>query len=199
VPAAPTAVLATTGNALVHLSWTAGSANGSPITGYRIEVRTGTTVVRTDVRTTPATTTDIAPLTNGTTYNFVVSAVNAVGVGAPSAPSNTVVPGVPGPPVIGTAVTGAAGNPITVTANWAAPADGGAANVTSWRISALRMAADGVTVVGAPVVATANGAAARSGSVPGLVNGANYRVEVVAINRFGDSLPSARSNLVAAR
>jgi predicted phage tail protein len=199
VPAAPTAVQATTGNALVHLSWTAGSANGSPITGYRIDVRTGTTVVRTDVRTTPATTTDITGLQNGTTYNFVVRAVNVAGVGDPSAPSNTVVPGVPGPPVIGTAVTGAAGAPITVTANWAAPADTGAAVITSWRISALRMDADGVTPVGAPVVATVNGAAARSGSVPGLVNGANYRVEVVAVNRFGASLPSARSNLVAAR
>ena len=96
---------------MANLTWTApANTGGSAITGYRVQVRTGNNLVRTDILAGPATSATVTGLTNGTAYNFRVRAVTAVGLGALSAQSNTVTPAtVPGAPVIGTAVTGAAG------------------------------------------------------------------------------------------
>jgi hypothetical protein len=56
-------------------------------------VRTGTTVVRaTDTAPGNATTTVITGLTNGTSYNFRIQAVNAQGSSALSSSSNNVTP-----------------------------------------------------------------------------------------------------------
>ena len=142
VAAAPGTPVATAGNALASLTWTApADTGGSPITGYRIQVRTGTVVVvRPIILTGTATSATVAGLTNGTAYNFRVRAVTAVGLGALSAPSNTVTPAtVPGAPVIGTAVTGAAGGALTATANWAAPATNGGSAITGYRVFALQI------------------------------------------------------------
>ena len=197
VAAAPGTPVATAGNAAASLTWTApADTGGSPITGYRIQVRTGTTVVRTDILTTPATSATVAGLTNGTAYNFRVRAVTAVGLGALSAQSNTVTPAtVPGAPVIGTAVTGPAGGALTATANWAAPAANGGSAITGYRVFALRLDAAGNVL--ATTQSAVQPAAARTLSMT-LVAG-NYRFQVTAINAQGQSPRSARSNQVAAR
>ncbi|HET7399472.1 MAG TPA: fibronectin type III domain-containing protein [Intrasporangium sp.] len=197
VPAAPTGVTAVRGNASAPLSWKAGSNGGSAITGYRIEVRRGTTVVRTDSRTGTATSTTITGLTNGTAYTFRVRAVNAVGLGAFSLPSNAVTPAtVPGAPVIGTPTQGAVGGTLTAVANWTAPTSTGGSAILSYRVSALLMAADGVTVVGSPIVQVA-GAAARSLSFT--LPAGRYRFQVVATNAVGNGAASARSVIVQPR
>jgi Ca2+-binding RTX toxin-like protein len=195
-PTAPTNVVATTGNALAHLSWAAAGANGAAVTGYRIQVIVGTTVRTTVTVSTPVTTFDVTGLTNGTTYTFRVQGVNLVGPGALSVASNTVVPGVPGAPGILAPAQGPAGGTLTAVANWAAPTSAGAANVNGYTVSALRMDANGTTVVGAPVTNTV-GAGIRTATFT--LPAGSYRFEVVATNRFGTSVPSARSALIAPR
>jgi len=58
------------------------------------------------------------------------------------------------------------------------------------------MAADGTTVVGTPVTNTV-GAGIRTATFT--LPAGNYRFEVVASNRFGTSVPSARSALISPR
>ncbi|MFC7491068.1 MULTISPECIES: peroxidase family protein [unclassified Knoellia] len=197
VAAAPGTPIAAAGNTTASLTWTApANTGGSPITGYRVQVRTGTTVVRTDILTGAATSTTVAGLTNGTAYNFRVRAVTAVGLGALSAPSNTVTPAtVPSAPGIGTAVAGAVGGAVTATANWGAPATNGGSAITGYRVFALRM--DGAGNVLATTTSAVQPAAVRTLSMT-LVAG-NYRFQVAAINGVGSSARSARSNLVTAR
>lgn len=70
------------------MSWTAPSdPGGSAITDYRIEYRRSTDTSWTTVSHTASTAPSytLGGLVNGTTYDFRVSAKNAVGVGAPSA------------------------------------------------------------------------------------------------------------------
>ncbi|MEP6667090.1 MAG: fibronectin type III domain-containing protein, partial [Nocardioidaceae bacterium] len=194
---APTAVVAVRGNQLVNLSWTAPASNGgSAITGYRIQVRTGVTVVRTIDLTGTATNTVVTGLNNGTAYNFRVATLNAAGASAFSTQSNTVTPAtVPDAPGILAPAQGPAGGALTAVANWSAPANTGGSVIAGYRVSALQMAADGTTVIGTTTVNV--GATIRTRSFT-LANG-TYRFEVVAFNAVGDSLPSARSDLVQPR
>jgi predicted phage tail protein len=194
-PAAPTGVSAARSSTLVHLSWTAPAAGGSPITGYTIQVRTGTTVVRTVASAGTATSTDITGLTNGTAYNFRVQAVNAQGAGPLSGASAAVTPAtVPDAPGILAAAQGPAGGALTAVANWTAPAGTGGAAITNYRVSALRVAADGSTTVNAVAIVSA---ATRTRSFT--LGAGTYRFEVVAINSVGDSAPSAKSDPVSPR
>jgi hypothetical protein len=96
-PGAPVIGTAVAGNAQATVAWTAPvNTGGSAVTSYQVEVRTGTTVVRTVTGIAPtATSTVVTGLTNGTAYNFRVRAVNAVGLGAFSAASNPVTPVLP--------------------------------------------------------------------------------------------------------
>ena len=97
---APTGLTATlgatnvaAGDGRVNLAFTAPADDGgAAITGFRIQVRTGTTVVSTvDVAATP-TTAAITGLTGGTAYNFRVRAITSFGLGVLSVPSATVTP-----------------------------------------------------------------------------------------------------------
>ena len=194
---APGTPVATRGNASAGLTWTAPPATGgSPITGYRVQVRTGNTLVRTVILTGTATSTTVTALTNGTAYNFRVRAVTAAGLGALSAQSNIVTPAtVPGAPVIGTAVTGAPGGAITATANWAAPANNGGSAITGYRVFALQFNAAGTLV--ATTQSVVQPATARTLQMT--LAAGNYRFQVTAINAVGQSVRSAQSNQVAAR
>ena len=102
IPAAPIIGTATPGTRQATVRWTPGFDGGSPITSFQVQVRTGTTVVRTITGIAPtAVSLVVTGLTNGTAYNFRVRAVNALGTGPLSAASNVVrpanVPGAPGP------------------------------------------------------------------------------------------------------
>lgn len=88
VPSAAAAPTATprAGGAIVR--WTPPANGGQPITGYTV---TGTPSGRA-VASGGVTTAVVYGLTNGTSYTFTVTAVNAVGPGAQSPPSNAVIP-----------------------------------------------------------------------------------------------------------
>jgi hypothetical protein len=80
IPATPTSLTATAGNAQVSLSWTASSG----ATSYNVKRATVTGGPYTTVAS-PTTTSDTdTGLTNGTTYYYVVSAVNSAGQSANS-------------------------------------------------------------------------------------------------------------------
>ncbi len=196
LPSAPTALTATRGNGSASLTWTLGANGGSPITGYTLQVRTGTTVVRTQTIATNRPF-NVTGLTNGTAYNFRLRAITAVGASALSAPSNTVTPAtVPGQTRILAPARGAVGGALTAIANWNAPLTNGGSAITSYQVRALRMAANGTTVVGTPVNVTVAGTA-RTANVQ--LPAGNYRFEVRAINAVGTGAASARSALVAPR
>jgi len=196
-PAAPTSLVAQRGNASASLEWTDGSDGGSPIVSHQIEVRTGTTVVRTDTVLGRATETEVTGLRNGTAYNFRVRVVTAAATSAFSARSNTVTPAtVPDAPAILAPERGPAGGALTAVANWNAPASNGGLAIQGYRVIARRMAADGVTPVGSPEVALV-GATVRRRSFT--LAAGTYRFEVVATNAIGDSPASARSATVVPR
>jgi fibronectin type III domain protein len=195
-PAAPTSVVALRGNTSASLTWTAPTNDGgSPITKFVVQPRQGAANVGTpiDVPVAPGSTTGaltVTGLTNGTAYTFRVSAVNAAGTG-PFTASNSVTPAtVPGAPVIGLSAAGTPGGAVTATANWSAPASTGGSAITNYRVTALRVNADGsVTAVSNATV----GQGARTRVFNPLPPG-NYRFEVVAINNVGESPASARSD-----
>ena len=82
VPASPTNLTATAGDAQVSLSWSAPTNNGGEaITGYTVKYSNGTVVATTGAGTTSYT---VSGLTNGTSYTFIVTANNSVGSSAPS-------------------------------------------------------------------------------------------------------------------
>ena len=88
VPGAPTGLAATAGAGQVTLSWAAPAYDGgSPVTGYNIYQGTSAGgESATPVNSSPVTATSltVTGLASGTTYYFVVTAVNAAGEGQAS-------------------------------------------------------------------------------------------------------------------
>ena len=83
VPAAPTALVATAGDASASIAFTAGADNGAPITNYEYSTDGGTSwSLRSPVSTTSPIV--ISGLVNGTTYSVKLRGVNIAGSGAAS-------------------------------------------------------------------------------------------------------------------
>jgi hypothetical protein len=83
LPAKPTGLVATAGDGEVSISFTAGSNNGSTITNYQYSTDNGASYSV----FSPADTTSpvvISGLTNGTSYNIKLRAVNTMGAGEAS-------------------------------------------------------------------------------------------------------------------
>ena len=93
VPSAITNLSATAGTGQITLGWTAPSNGGSAITRYEYRQRTGTTGTWGSWTSTGSTSTSYTRtgLTEGTTYNFQVRAVNAIGY----APDSNIVSATP--------------------------------------------------------------------------------------------------------
>lgn len=91
-PSAPTALVATGGNAQVSVAFTAGATGGSAITSYKYSTDNGSTFRTRQTGTTasPVVITTLSsdgttPLVNGNTYQIQLKAVNAIGDGTASA------------------------------------------------------------------------------------------------------------------
>jgi len=178
-PGAPTNVTASAGNAEVTVTFTAPVSNGSSITGYTV-----TSFPDNISASGTASPISVTGLTNGKAYTFTVEAVNAVGTGPASTPSNSATPGTTRPlaPRIGAAI---AGNAQAVVSFSAPSADGGSP-IT------------GYTVLSHPTGGTDSnaGTTAASHTVTGLTNGTAYTFTVIATNVLGTSDPSAASNTI---
>lgn len=175
-PGAPTGVSAVAGNALAVVSFTPPANNGgSAITSYRVTSSPGGITA-----TGTASPITVTGLTNGTTYTFTVAAINAVGTGASSAPSNAVTPSgpLPGTPI--NFVVSASG--VSITGSWTsvgAPATGHVLEVAT-------------SAAFSPVIFTQSLGPATSFALdapPGTTGTFFFRV--TAVNALGSSAPTA--------
>jgi hypothetical protein len=187
VASAPATIQATPGHTSATLTWTApASIGGSSISGYVVQVRTGTQTIRTVSFTGTATRGTVTGLTNGTAYTFTVAAVNTAGTGPASVPSNQVVPSpLPGAPAL-RSVTPSSG---TLTVAWAAPVNVGGSAISGY---VVRVYAGTTTTL----VRTVPVGVVTQTAVTGLTNGTGYSVTVSAVNSFGTGAASTRSAVV---
>ena len=184
---------ATPRNTSVNLTWTAPASNGgSAITGY--DVYEGTTSGGESgppVNATPITATSYTAtgLTNGTTYYFIVEAVNGAGNSAGSnEASATPVTTPPDPP---TGLTAAVGD-STVSLRWTAPTYNGGSAIAGYDVyEGTASGGESGTPVNGKILITAT-----SAIVTGLTNQTPYFFTVVAVNAA--DLSSAASNEVSA-
>lgn len=192
VPAAPTSVVATIGDASVSVAFTAGANNGSPITNYTVTASPGGATA--SGASSPIT---VTGLTNGTAYTFTVVATSAIGSSVASSASASVTPLPPAPGVVSKmAVRPGSGS---VFVSWEAPTTGGAADsYVLQRITSFGSPNVWTNVITLP-------STTLSHTVTGLQNGINgggdngawdHRFRVKAINLGGESI-SPELNAIA--
>ncbi|MEP7115725.1 MAG: fibronectin type III domain-containing protein, partial [Ilumatobacteraceae bacterium] len=206
VPGAPTIGTAVAGNTTATVAWTPPASNGgSAITSFSVQVINPATGAQIALASTTgptagtATSLVVTGLTNGTSYQFRVRAINVIGSSIPSGLSNTITPtpavvgGIaPGAPIIRNAASGAVGGPITAIANWR-PGAPGSSPISGYRVTAIPTA-------GAPITsAVLTPGPGRNQSFEMTLPAGNYRFTVVAINATGPGVASAQSNQVTAR
>ncbi len=184
VPAQVTGVVATGCNRQSNLTWTAPANRGSPITAYNVYRRLlpGTFIfVGTNTSATGFTDTSLAI---GTTYNYVVSAINIVGAGTNSTIASATTWNTPGQ-VTGIVATG--GNQ-QVSLSWSAPANGGAP-ILGYNVFRS------IAVAGTYLFTGSNTSTTGFLDV-NLANGTQYFYKVSALNVVGAGINSSSTSAV---
>ena len=177
-PGAPSVSAIAAGNQSLSVSFTAGTNGGSTITGYQYSINGGSTWTTATGTSSPIT---ISGLTNGTSYQVALRAVNIVGNGDTSNILASTPRTVPNAPTISSITAGANQGSVAFTLS----GNGGSAvtdyeyrvNAGSWSawISA------GTTT--SPLV------------VANLVNGTAYDVQIRAVNIAGAGNGSSSSSV----
>jgi hypothetical protein len=190
-PGAPTGLSATAGDTEVDLSWTApGNNGGSALTDYLVEYKLTsepTTWTTFADGTSTGTTATVTSLTNDLSYDFRVSAVNAIGTGDPSS-TDSATPTEPTAPDAPTSVSGVSGN-NQVSLSWTAPASNGGSAITDYIIE-YKLNTEPTTWT------TFNDGTSTttSATITGLTNDLLYNFRVSAVNILGTSSPSSTGN-----
>jgi titin len=193
-PGAPTGLGATAiSPTQVNLSWTAPSNNGgSAITGYKIEVKSGSGSYSNLVSNTGTTTTSYSHtgLTTGTTYTYRVSAINSIGTGATSSeasatPTSSSTSSVPSAP---TGLVATASSATQINLSWSAPSNNGGFAITGYKIE-FKTGSDSFSNL-----VSNTGTTTTSYSHTGLTTGTTYVYRVSAINQVGTGATSAESS-----
>jgi uncharacterized repeat protein (TIGR01451 family) len=199
-PGVPLNVVAVASESLVTLSWTPAQVN-QPVTSYIVHNSfTDGTVIPDFVVSPvagsafPPTSTKI-PAVDGTTYQFEVAAVNAVGTSAFSADSNQAKPpgtAVPNPPTACPVAPCATAGDTQAFVTWTVSAPNGTP-VLSYTVTAyIGGVSTGITVT-VPAPASGNTGSAVIG---GLTNGTTYTFTVHANNIAGSSAEGPFTNAV---
>ena len=197
-PGLPNGLSAQAGDGKANLNWTIPSTDGgSTITDYVVEYKLSSSDTWGTFDDGISTTTSavVTGLINNLSYDFRVSAVNAVGTSDPS----LVVTATPLPPAVPANVTdviASAGDGQAIL-SWSAPADGGS-SILDYAID-YRMIGDSVWI---PFVHTAS--TATVATIANLTDGTAYEFRVRAINSVGTggdsnipgATPAAVSNSV---
>jgi hypothetical protein len=180
-PDPPTNVVATPGNAEAFVTWDEPqSYGGSPLISYRAVSSPGNITITTTPSQRSAT---FSGLVNGTSYEFVVFATNAIGESLPSGGSSPVTPAtVPNAPL----------NPFAIAGNgeaqvlWDYPLIDGGSPIINF------------TVISIPATTGPQSTADDSTTLifTGLTNGTDYTFTVFATNLIGNSPASALTNPV---
>jgi fibronectin type 3 domain-containing protein len=176
VPDAPTGLMAISGRAQVTLNWIAPNDNGgSAVTGYKLyrSTTSGGTYI---LIASPSGQNYIdLNLTNGQTYWYNVSAVNAAGEVAKAAPvSSTPHYDLPDAPTGLMSVHGSS----EVRLNWAAPVIDGGTPITGYKVY-RSMSFDGTyTLIASPSITNYTNI--------GLTNGQTYWYKVSVVNAQGE-------------
>jgi hypothetical protein len=180
-PDAPTSVVATRGNAQLSVAFSAPVFNGGlEITTYQYALSTDSYATWTNRPTgTTASPLVITGLTNGTSYQVKLRAVNALGAGAASTASTAVtaatIPGTPTSP----SISSGSGS---ISVSWGAPSDGGDPPLTY----TVETQKDSESYVNR---GTQTSPYPLSGT--GIDNGATYRARITATNTVGSSATAA--------
>ena len=178
-PAAPTNLAATAGNQQVSLAWTPSGGAAS------YNVKRGTTSggpYTTLASPTGATYTDTG-VSNGTTYYYVVTAVNANGESADSNQASATPSATPSGPAVPSApanLTATGGNQ-QVSLFWTA-----SSNATSYNVKRSTVSGGPYTTVASPTTA--------SYSDTTVSNGTTYYYVVTAVNTAGESANSNQAS-----
>jgi fibronectin type 3 domain-containing protein len=187
-PTAPGAPAAAPADGRVTLSWSAPSSNGgSPITSYNVYRSTSSGTETLLAGAGNATTYIDNGLTNGTTYYYQVTAVNAVG----ESPRSAETPAAPHPVSAPSAPQGATASYASakVTVSWSAPAGDGGSPVTSYNVYR------GTSPGAESAYATVSGTSLADTAV---TLGTTYYYVVRAVNSAGEGAPSNEASALAA-
>jgi fibronectin type 3 domain-containing protein len=176
-PAAPSGLLASAANAQVSLTWSASA------TATRYNVKRGTTTggPYTTVSSPTATNFTDTGLTNGTTYFYVVTAVNSTGESANSVQASATPLAPTQAPAAPTGLTATAGN-AQVSLTWTA-----SSGATSYNVKRGTTSGGPYTQVSSVTV--------PSFLDTGLTNGTTYFYVVSAVNSIGESPNSAQTSV----
>lgn len=172
VPTAPTSLVATPGNAQVSVAFSQGSDGGSPILNYYYSTDDGVSFAELIPEDT-ASPIIITGLTNGTTYQIRLKAINLIGLSNTSdAVSATPI----GPPDAPTSLVATPGN-AQVSIAFTQGSDGGSA-ITNYKYS---------TNNGTTFTAFSPADTASPVVITGLTNGTTYQIKLQAVNLAGVS------------
>ena len=173
-PPTPAGLQATAGNAQVSLSWNASTG----ATSYHVKRSTTTGGPYTTVSSPTAASFTDTGLTNGTTYYYVVSAVNAAGESANSSQVSAQPTAPQTAPPTPTGLKATAGN-TQVSLSWNA-----STGATSYHVKRSTTTGGPYTQVAAPTT--------TSDTDTGLTNGTTYYYVVSAVNAAGESANSSQ-------
>ena len=183
-PLAPTITSITPGNQQLSVAFTAGSNGGSAITNYKYSTNGGASFSA----CSPGQTTSpivITGLTNGTSYNVQIKAVNSIGDGTATSSTSSTPATTPSAPTI-SSITPSNGQ---LSVAFTAGGDGGS-TITTYQYSTnggtnWQTRASGTTA--SPLVITT---LSTNGSTA-LINGTSYNIQVRAVNTIGNGTATA--------
>src|SRR5665213_2559288 len=174
VPAAPSGLSATAGSATVTLQWTA----SSDATSYNVKRATTNGGPYTQIAAPTSATYADTSVTNGTSYYYVVSALDSVGEGANSAQVSATPVAAVTIPAMPTGLSATAGN-ASVGLSWSA-----SSAATSYHVKRATTNGGPYTQIGAPTSATYTDTS--------VTNGTTYYYVVSALDSAGESANSAQ-------